>query len=168
MNLSDVMKYGHLTVRRTVEAVPPNEWETPNVCGVWSSRQIITHLASFERLLLDVLRGFTGGGPTPDLNNFLHLGNQRFNDVEVANRDNLDPEQALGEYEAVHVEAMELAARIAPERYREPGSLPWYGHEYALDDFVCYTFYGHKREHMAQINVFLDVLKGQGKLRRPE
>ena len=30
------------------------------------------------------------------------------------------------------------------------------------DDFIVYSFYGHKREHMAQVNVFKDTLKQRG------
>lgn len=51
---------------------------------------------------------------------------------------------------------MALVAQIPAETARLTGTLPWYGAEYALDDFVVYTFYGHKREHSAQIAVFRD------------
>ena len=30
--------------------------------------------------------------------------------------------------------------------------------EYSLEDFIVYTFYGHKREHSAQIAAFRDRL----------
>ena len=42
---------------------------------------------------------------------------------------------------------------------RNKRSFPWYGKEYALDDFIVYTFYGHKREHSAQIAAFRDLLR---------
>jgi hypothetical protein len=31
--------------------------------------------------------------------------------------------------------------------------------EYALDDYIVYAYYGHKREHSAQIAVFRDLVK---------
>ena len=43
-------------------------------------------------------------------------------------------------------------------QFRENGTLPWYGAEYSLDDFIVYTYYGHKREHAAQIAAFRDHL----------
>ena len=55
--------------------------------------------------------------------------------------------------------AVRSPARIPPDTWRQNGTLPWYGAEYSLDDFIVYTFYGHKREHTAQINVFKDTLK---------
>jgi hypothetical protein len=168
MNLVDVLKYGHLTVLRTIEAVPEEEWETANVCGHWSCKQITAHLASFEHALVDVLQGYLGGGPTPYLDRFLRIGNARFNDYEVGRRDGLRYREVIAEYQESHERTMKLAAQVDPEVYRQPGTLPWYGLEYALDDYVCYTYYGHKREHMAQIDVFKDLLKTQGKLRSLE
>ena len=41
---------------------------------------------------------------------------------------------------------------------REVGTLPWDGEDYALDDFLVYGYYGHKREHSAQIAAFRDRL----------
>jgi hypothetical protein len=60
---------------------------------------------------------------------------------------------------SAHQEAMRWAAQIPEARQRETGTLPWYGDEYALDDFVVYSFYGHKREHGAQINAFRDAIR---------
>jgi hypothetical protein len=55
---------------------------------------------------------------------------------------------------------MGLITGISAEMRQRPGTLPWYGMEYALDDFIVYQYYGHKREHMAQVNVFKDFRKG--------
>ena len=52
----------------------------------------------------------------------------------------------------------ELLAQIPYEGRRLNGTLPWYGEEYDLEDFIIYTFYGHKREHSAQIAAFRDQL----------
>jgi hypothetical protein len=64
----------------------------------------------------------------------------------------------LGEYNDTQARVMLLAPTITPEVWRKAGTLPWYGMEYALDDFIVYSFYGHKREHSAQIAVFRDLL----------
>jgi hypothetical protein len=59
-------------------------------------------------------------------------------------------------------ETLRLVQRIDAETLRRPGTLPWYGDAYALDDYIVYQYYGHKREHTAQINVFKDALKAAG------
>ncbi len=51
---------------------------------------------------------------------------------------------------------MALAAQISAETWEHEGLLPWYGQEYDLEDFIAYTYYGHKREHCGQIAVFRD------------
>lgn len=158
MNARDVLKYGHQTVLRTLDGLPKTEWETPGVCGTWSVKDIIAHLASYEHLLIDVLSTFLDGGLTPYLEKMRTLGPLQFNDDEVALRQDKTIADVLAEYNDIHAQTMALAARIPAETYQQNGTLPWYGPEYDLDDFIVYSFYGHKREHSAQIAVFCDQL----------
>jgi hypothetical protein len=51
---------------------------------------------------------------------------------------------------------MRNARAIAPEVWREVGTIPWYGAEYSLDDLVVYQQYGHKREHDPQLSAVLE------------
>lgn len=157
MDSKDILKYGHLTVTGSAENVPYAEWETPNVCGVWSVKDIIGHLASFEHMLLDITNQILGDGPTPTLERFLS-SHQGFNDNEVARRQGMTPAEVWAEYEITCVDARTRVAEIPLEIQRRKGILPWYGPEYDLEDFLVYTFYGHKREHTSQINVFRDKL----------
>ena len=158
MNAMDILKYGHLTVLHTLEGVEEQHWTTPNVCGWWSTKDIIAHLASFEHMLVEILSGLLGdNGPTPYLAQMLE-DPERFNEVHVGTRQRLTPTEALAEYVETQTTTMALAGQIPTEMFRQNGALPWYGAEYDLDDFICYTYYGHKREHTAQINVFKDML----------
>lgn len=154
MNTQAVLEYGHQTVLKTVDGLPNEAWVLPNVCGVWSTRDIIAHLASFEQVLVDVVGALLSGSrPTPILNQFRNPhGN--FNDEQVTARNGHTPAQVLTEYSKAHDDAMELVQQLPEETCRRPGLLPWYGPEYSLDDFIVYTFYGHKREHCAQIKLF--------------
>jgi len=157
MNASDVLKYGHRTVLQTIEGLAEADWETPGVCGVWSVKNIIAHLASYEHMLVEVLTSFLGGGPTPYLDR-MGQGPVLFNDDEVDRRKNKTVGETLAEYNDTQAQTMALVAQIPAETIRQTGALPWYGPEYALDDFIVYTYYGHKREHCAQIAVFRDLL----------
>jgi len=87
------------------------------------------------------------------------LGPRGFNDAEVAARRRKFPAEVWTEYTAACDRIRDMASQVAAEQWTRTGTLPWYGAEYALDDFVVYTFYGHKREHAAQIAVFLDGIK---------
>jgi hypothetical protein len=158
MNAHDVLKYGHRTVQRAIEGLTPEQWTLTGACGVWSCKDLIAHLASYEQVLVEVLRSFTGeGGPTPHLDRMRAGGN--FNDAEVAARQGLSVNETLAEYEAAQAETLRLLARVPAEVRRQPGTLPWYGAEYDLEDYIVYAIYAHKREHCGQIAVFRDRFK---------
>ena len=165
MNAHDVLMYGNRTMLQSLAGIPAAEWDTPDVCGWWSTRHIVAHLASFEWVLVDAFTPFTGGGPTPNLERFGKLGGQGFNDYEVDQRKDKSFKDVMDEYNRAHARTMEQVAQIPAEVLREAGRIPWYGAEYSLDDLITYQYYGHKREHMAQVAIFKDLLKAQGKLR---
>jgi hypothetical protein len=157
LNAKDILIYGQRTVLQTIDGFPEGEWETPGVCGVWSAKNVISHLASYEMVYRDVLSSFLGNSSTPTLDEYLK--GPEFNDAQVDMRNGKSPSEALAELNAVHDEVIALIPRIAVEKLREVGTLPWYGKEYSLDDYIVYGNYGHKREHSAQIAAFLDELK---------
>jgi hypothetical protein len=157
MNATDILKYGQPTVLSTLDGFPENAWEMPGACGVWSVKDIIAHLASYEQVLVDILTAFTNGGPTPALNTFIELGGQ-FNDSEVNRRKGKSIQEVLAEFNDAHTQVMSMIVKIAPETLRQNGTLPWYGMDYSLDDVLVYMYYGHKREHSAQIAAFRDQL----------
>jgi len=158
MNLDDVLKYGHQTVVNSINGLDEADCLVSGVCGFWSVRDIIAHLASHELLLGDILNAFLGKASTPHLDDYLAQG-YTFNDMEVDKRKGMSYTEIVREYENAQAQVRELAARIPIEKRRQAGTLPWYGAEYDLEDLVAYSNYGHKREHCAQIAVYRDTLK---------
>jgi uncharacterized protein (TIGR03083 family) len=158
MNAADVVMYGQGTFLAGLDSVPQSEWDLPDVCGYWSVRQIVTHIASYEAMFADVLASITGNDPTPTLDAFRN-DPAGFNDAEVERRADLTTDAALAELKSEHERVMSLIREIPPKRLSEPGTIPWYGPEYSVDDLIAYQVYGHKREHAAQICVFADHLK---------
>lgn len=158
MNAEDILKYGHLTVLATIDGLDADACDVGGVCGYWSVRQIIAHLASHEHVLADVLKSFLDTTETPHLDANLQQG-VSFNDVEVDKRKDVAYADVLQEYKDVAAETQALIVRIPKLQRREVGRLPWYGAEYDLEDLIAYSNYGHKREHCAQINVYRDTLK---------
>jgi hypothetical protein len=158
MNTDDVLNYGHQTVVEAVKGLPVEAWYTPGVCGVWSVKEIIAHLASFEQMLVDVLNSLLDDTlPTPTLDRLVE-DYVTFNDAEVEARRHKTAEEVWAEYNEAYTRAAALLARIPYEGRRLNGVLAWYGPDYDLEDFITYSFYGHKREHCAQIAVFRDRL----------
>jgi uncharacterized damage-inducible protein DinB len=164
MNATDILKYGQGTVFQTIEGFPESEWETSGACGVWSVKDIIAHLTSYEHVLAEVLTAFVtdGSSTTSAPNSYLSKftdPNGNFNDSEVAARKEKTIRDVLGEFNDTQAQVMSMIAQIPPETLRQVGTLPWYGSAYSLDDFLVYAFYGHKREHSAQIAAFRDHLR---------
>ncbi|MCA9865780.1 MAG: hypothetical protein KC410_04770, partial [Anaerolineales bacterium] len=93
----------------------------------------------------------------PHLGDLLRDG-QAYNDVQVAARTGLSAAETLAEYESVQAQTMELTAALPSSLFFNTGFLPAYGMEYDLEDYIAYSFYGHKREHSAQIGVFRDAI----------
>ena len=156
MNATDVLRYGQLTLLGTLEGLDDDARDRPGACGDWSVKDIFAHLASYELVLIDIL-GVEAGErfDTPHLDHFVSVG-PAFNDAEVAARANAGLADVLTELGEAHGETLRLVAAISPERLREPGTLPWYGAEYAIDDLIVYQYCGHKREHAAQVEAFRD------------
>ena len=158
MNAADIVRYGQGTAVRAVEGLPEADWLTGGVCGRWSVKDIIAHLASYEQVLAEILTTLTSGGPTPLLERFTDRSGN-FNDAEVASRQGLSVADTLAEFNEAHGRVVDALATIPVETLRQPGTIPWYGPEYALDDLIVYAFYGHKREHSAQVAVFRDQIR---------
>ena len=153
MNADDVFRYGHLTVLGCVEGLAAGDWETPGVCGAWTAKDVIAHLASYELATGDIFARVLGEEPGPTLDLLLSQG-ATFNDGQVAQRREQTPDETLAEYIAAQERAAALLARIPIAQRRLNGILPWYGAEYDLEDVIAYMSYGHKREHSAQIAEF--------------
>src|SRR5215212_5193153 len=101
MNAADIVKYGQGTALGAVEGLPEGDWTTGGVCGIWSVKDIIAHLASYEQVLAEVLTTVTSGGPTPYLDRCTDRSGN-FNDAGVAARSNLSVAETLAEFNEAH------------------------------------------------------------------
>jgi hypothetical protein len=153
MNPLDILRYGHQTLMAALDRVPDSEWITGSVCGHWSAKDVLAHLSAYELWHVEVLGTFQDIAPGPMMS--AHASGD-FNDGQVGLRHDFEVQAVLNEYQAAHKSLMERAAELPGEAFTRVGSMPWYGAEYSLDDFLVYSNYGHKREHSAQLNVFTD------------
>ena len=152
MNASELLEKSNLLVIQTVDDLPETAWDIPGACGNWSVKDIIAHLASYEHIIVDVLSIFQKEQPTPYILKFLHQLDQ-FNKVEVEARKYETAQHVLDEYQDAQVEATSLLMQIPDEKVQERGTIPWYGEDCCLADFIN-RIYDHTREHCAQIARF--------------
>jgi Mycothiol maleylpyruvate isomerase N-terminal domain len=152
MNPSDILRYGQATIDELIDRFEPGHWEAIAL-GTWRTKDLVGHLGAFEVRFAEVLGTFAGDEPTTNLR---AESPATFNDDQAAIRRDWSVERIVAELRDAHRRTMSCVDRIAPETWREVGTIPWYGPEYALDDFLVYIEYGHKREHAPQLGAVLE------------
>jgi len=153
MNVLDVLMYGQRTVVGTMQRYRPDDWSRIAL-GVWTAKDLLGHLGAFEVRFADVLATFVDA---PVVSGLLDADPRTFNDDQAAVRAAWTIEQVTEEFLAAHERVMTHARAIPAERWREVGTIPWYGPEYSLDDLFVYQMYGHKREHDPQLSAVLET-----------
>jgi uncharacterized protein (TIGR03083 family) len=149
MKTTEILEQSHTVVMQALDDLSEDEWDVPGVCGEWSVKDIIAHLASYERLLLDAIYTVQGAEVTPYIRNFLTNG-QAFNEEMVAARKYETAQQVLNEYEDAQVQTTSELAKIPDEKTRQAGILSWFGPDRCLADFVN-MICTHSQEHSNQI-----------------
>jgi hypothetical protein len=152
MQTLDVLMYGQRTVRSTIDRYTPTDWDRIAL-GVWTAKDLLGHLGAFEVRFADVLATFVDAPRESDL---MDADPRTFNDDQAAVRKDWPLDRVMAEFLDAHERVMRHAKAIAPEVWREVGTIPWYGREYSLDDLVVYQMYGHKREHDPQLGAVLE------------
>jgi hypothetical protein len=153
MNAIDVLTYGQKTILATIGRYRPDDWDRIAL-GVWTAKDLLGHLGAFEVRFADILATFVDAQPTSDL---MSADPRTFNDDQAAIRKDWTIDQVIQEFLDANARVMTHARTITPERWREVGTIPWYGAEYSLDDLLVYQMYAHKREHDPQLSAVLEA-----------
>lgn len=153
MNAHEILMYGNRHVQDAFGGLRESDWTRVGVTTRWSPRDLLAHLTSFELVLAETLGEVLGEGDTPTLD-AMRRARAAFGDAQVAARQDRSGAEVMKEYEAAHALVMARAAKLGPDRLRAPGTIPWYGEAYSLDDLIVYANYAHKREHCAQMRRF--------------
>lgn len=146
-----------MMVIQSVDGLAETEWDVPHVCGDWSVKEILAHLTSYEHVVVDILSTFLGNEPTSYVFGFLKEPAE-FNNTEVEARRYSTAQQVLDEYNDTQVESESLLEQIPDEKVSQKGTMPGYGEEYSLTDFIN-VMYEHTREHCQQIARFRERVR---------
>ena len=155
MNVTDMLDQSHLQVIQVLDDLPEAAWDIPGACGNWSVKDIIAHLASYERVIIDALNTLSGIEPTPYLRRFIN-DPAAFNDAEVEAWKYHTAQQVEDEYQEVQVQSSALLARIPARIIWQTGTMSWCRANQCLADFIQ-TMCEHTREHCAQIVRFRET-----------
>jgi hypothetical protein len=152
MNPLDILRYGQRDIDAIIDRFGPADWDAIAL-GTWTAKDLLGHLGAYEVRFAEVLCTFAGEEPATNLR---AEPPATFNDGQAAIRHDWTPQSIVAELREAHDRTMSYADRISPETWREVGTIPWYGPEYSLEDFLVYIEYGHKREHGPQLDAALE------------
>jgi hypothetical protein len=152
VNASDILMYGQRTIDGLIDRLEPADWDAIAL-GTWTTRDLVGHLGAFEVRFVEILTISLGEEPATSLT---RDPAETFNDDQAAVRVAWSVDAIVAELREAHAQATALVPRIPANRWREIGTIPWYGPQYALDDLVVYLMYGHKREHAPQLEAVLE------------
>lgn len=154
MNVHVLLRHAHRRVHEVVDPLTAAEWELPDVCGIWSTKQVVAHLTGWAGYFEEFLAPHAGvARPTPHIDDYRALGEDGFNARHGTAAAGLAVDQVCSAYDAVWSRIFALAQQVPPTRWIDAGTLPW-DPEGSLDDFAVYGYYGHHYEHAAQIEEF--------------
>lgn len=152
MNPRDILTYGQHAIDEHIDRFTPADWDALAL-GTWTTKDLVGHLGAFEVRFAEVLSTFAGDEPATNLR---AAPPETFNDDQAAIRRDWQVDAIVAELRDAHRRTMSYVDRISPETWRQVGTIPWYGPEYALEDFLVYIEYGHKREHAPQLEAVLE------------
>ena len=154
MNVHAILKLAHKRIHDVVDPLEEVEWDLPEVCGVWSTKQVVAHLTGWALYFEEFLSPHAGlVGTTAYLDDFRQLGEDGFNAKHGTPAADESVTQIRAAYDDVWSRILRLATRVSAERWRQTGTLSW-DSQGSLEDFVVYAYYGHQYEHAAQIEEF--------------
>lgn len=155
MNIQLIIHYGNKEVINAYRDFPKDKLDTSGACGVWSVKDILAHVASYEHLLEEVLGSFVDSKiETPHMKQMAE-SYEGFNEKMIDASKSKSFDEIMEDYTKTQKKILPLIQKISSEDLSRSGTIPWYGEEYALDDYIVYSNYGHKKEHMAQVAAFL-------------
>jgi len=117
--------------------------------GEWTIRDILGHVAAWEKVLLEPLRRYTAGGPfaVEVIEDFM-----AWNDVQAARRRDVPLEAIVEEMVAVRRDLLKAANRLSADQRAEILPFPW-GQEGTMAEALD-GLHWHEMEHVEHIQAW--------------
>ncbi|MBK8024478.1 MAG: hypothetical protein IPK19_24380 [Chloroflexi bacterium] len=110
----------------------------------------MAHIASSEAVLVDILVRLDDATPTSDFDRWV-ADPDGFDVAAIARRQDLPLNRIVDEYQAYYETAIDLLLHLPDDKLRQQVPVPWGAGLRDAEDLIVGAFYGHKREHAAQI-----------------
>jgi hypothetical protein len=154
MNTLDIVYWGDKHIKDALKGLSDKNWSVVGVTTKWTMRDLMAHIISYEWLLVDAFAFVLKLENARPYLDAMNADYEAFNDEQIRTRKTMSVKALLAEYSRAHRKVNKLISAVGPARMRKAGSIPWYGKQYSLEDFVVYANYGHKEAHLTHISTF--------------
>ncbi len=133
--------------------IPQPEWTTRPVCGVWTMKELLGHLADWEKVAVDGLRPLAAGH-IPEFNYTLDSFDE-FNNKNAAARAGQSWDEVWADYEVTRATLLDLLAQTSPADLQRTFMAPW-GREISGSVWLL-IWPGHEMEHAIDVRAALGL-----------
>lgn len=124
-----------------------------NIVGSWSIKNVLAHLAAWEDWVVQALPPRIATGTTPPDFRERAANEDRFNQIEVAEREELTPDKQLMELERVRAELLAFVRQLGPGAAARPQ--PWDTWPGTLPEYLIEALRDHEAEHIDALRAAL-------------
>ena len=132
--------------------------EHKRVIGDWSVKNVLAHIAAWEAWVVQALPARMTTGVTPEDFRQRAEDEDRFNAEEVAEREELTPDEQLMELERTRAELLAYVRGVDAAALAR--NQPWDTWERTLPEYLLEALRDHEAEHVEVLRVAAVGLKG--------
>ncbi|GAB4216794.1 MAG: hypothetical protein OHK0022_58340 [Roseiflexaceae bacterium] len=122
--------------------------------GEWSAKNVLAHIAGWEVWVIEMLQTRLEGGELPDHLRAAAADEHAFNAAQVAEREELTPDEQLMELERTREELLALLRGLDPARLEDPK--PWPSAKSSIAAYLRASLIQHDQEHAAYLRAALE------------
>ena len=141
-------------LHQAIEGLSEEEMTQIQVEGVWTIKDVLGHITSWEETCLEPLRHYVDGGPY-DVQ--VIKGYLAWNDVEAARKRDIPLKAILDELAAVRQGIVEAASRLSARQWEQKVPFAWGGTETIAD--TLRGLHVHEMEHVRHIQQWRGELR---------
>jgi uncharacterized protein (TIGR03083 family) len=132
------------------------QFNRPGAVGVWSVKDVLVHIAFWERYTVNMLQAIARG-KTPDL--LADDSTERNNASVVAQYYQRPLAAVISDWQEAREDLLEALEDLDDEDLNDPDRFPWSAGRTLLDRIAGNSF-DHEQEHIEQILAWMNVSKG--------
>ena len=156
MSVLEEMSRTRSLLLNAIEGLDEDALDHKGVIGAWSIKNCLAHLAGWEDWIAQVLQAGLTNGHVPDHLRSAPQDFDAFNAEQVAEREELTPDEQLTELQRVRVALLEIVEHLDEATLNTPQ--PWAGKDRSIA-FYLNILPHHDEEHLEDIQTAAQKLR---------